>query len=246
MGRPKAKPPSAMRPKQVAWMMKEKYLQQLDQRPEEVDTETNYATDRIEGTGRWATDEAVSHVPRPRQRRNSDPKERHFSKGESDPAEGRATQEPRQQPNRDTADAPKQKERPRQQTANAPKERMTPTVKERTAQGEAPATHRPGQRSTPSSKARTSAHPAPQTASLNAASPSQAASAAEGRRTASGRSAPWGRQGQGRHPAKTKVYQGEESRPGKPTRTRPHTPRKAPGHPGKRASSQDAQGPGRA
>ena len=116
MGRPKAKPPSAMRPKQAAQIMKEKYLQQLDQRPEEVDTETNYATDRIEGAGHWATDEAVSHVPRPRQRRKSDPKERHFSEGESDLAEGRTTQEPRQQPNRDTADAPKQRERPRQQS----------------------------------------------------------------------------------------------------------------------------------
>ncbi len=186
MGKPKTKPPSAMRPKQAARMMKEKYLQQLDHRSEEVDTETNYATDRIEGAGRWATDEAVSHVPRPRQRRKSNPKEQYFSEGESDPAEGRATQEPRQQPNRDAADTSEQRESPRQQTANAPKKRTTPTVKERTAQGAAPATHRPGQRPTPSPKAHTSAHPAPQTASPKAAAPRQAAPAAEGHRTASG------------------------------------------------------------
>ncbi len=65
MGRPKAKPPSAMHPKQAARMMKEKYLQQLDQRPEGADSETIYATDQVEGASRWATDEAVSHAPRP-------------------------------------------------------------------------------------------------------------------------------------------------------------------------------------
>lgn len=65
MGRPKAKPPSAMHPKQAARMMKEKYLQQLDQRPEGTDSETSYATDQVEGAGRWATDEAVSHTPGP-------------------------------------------------------------------------------------------------------------------------------------------------------------------------------------
>lgn len=117
--------------------MKEKYLQQLDQRPEGTDSETSYATDQVEGAGRWATDEAVSHTPRPRQRRKNAPKERPRSEGNSDPAEGRATQEPKQQPKRDAANAPKQRERPRQWTANAPKERTPPAVKERTTKGKA-------------------------------------------------------------------------------------------------------------
>jgi len=185
MGRPKAKPPSAMHPKQAARMMKEKYLQQLDQRPEGADSETSYATDQVEGASRWATDEAVSHAPRLRQRKKNAPKERPRSEGKSDPAEGRATQEPKQQPKRDVTNAPKQRERPRQQTANAPKERTTPAVKERTTQGKAPAAHHPGQRPIYSPETHTSANPAPQTASPKAI-PMQAAPAAESRRTAGG------------------------------------------------------------
>lgn len=171
MGRPKAKPPSAMHPKQAARMMKEKYLKQLDQRPEGTDSETSYATDQVEGAGRWATDEAVSHAPRPRQRRKNAPKERPRSEGKSDPAEGRATQEPKQQPKRDAA--------------NAPKERTTPAIKERTTQGKPQAAHHPGQRPTYSPEAHTSANQAPQTASPKAM-PRQAVPAAESRRTAGG------------------------------------------------------------
>jgi len=130
IGRPKAKPPGAMHPKQAAWVMKEKYLQQLDQRQEGADSE-NSATDQVERAGRWATDEVVSHMPRPRQHRKNAPKERSCTEGESDPAEGRATQEPKQQPKCDAA--------------NAPKERTAPTVKERTTQGKAPTAHHPGQ-----------------------------------------------------------------------------------------------------
>lgn len=185
MGRPKAKPPSAMHPKQAARMMKEKYLQQLDQRQEGTDGETSYAIDQVEGAGRWATDEVVIHTPRPRQHRKNAPKERPRSERKSDPAEGRATQEPKQQPKHDAANAPKQRERPRQQATNAPKERTTLAVKERTTQGKAPAAHHPGQRPTYSPEPHTSTKPAPQAASPKAM-PRQAAPVAESHRAAGG------------------------------------------------------------
>ncbi len=185
MGRPKAKPPSAMHPKQAARMMKEKYLQQLDQRPEGADSETSYATDQVEGAGRWAADEAVSHAPRPRQHRKNAPKERPRSEGQSDPAEGRETQEPKQKPKRKATDTPKQRERSRQQAANAPKERTTPGVKERTTQGKVPIAHHPDQRPTHSPETHTSANPTPQTASPKAM-PRQAAPVANGHRTTAG------------------------------------------------------------
>lgn len=186
-GKPKAKLPSAMHPKQAARMMKEKYLQQLDQRRTGTDSETSYATDQVEGAGRWATDEAVSHATRPRQCRKNAPKERPRSEDERDPAEGRATQEPKQPPKRDAADTPKQRERPRQQATNASKERTTPAVKEHTTQGKALDAHHPGQRPTYSPEAHTSANPAPQTASLKAkAMLRQATPVTESRRTAGG------------------------------------------------------------
>ncbi len=186
MGRPKAKPPSAMHPKQAARMMKEKYLQQLDQRPEGADSETIYATDQVEGASRWATDEAVSHAPRLHQRRKTAPKERPHSEGQSDPTEGRATQEPKQQAKRDAANAPKQRERPHQQAANAPKERTPPGVKERTTQGKAPAAHHPGQQPTHFQETHASVNQAPQQSASPKATPRQAAPAAEGRRTTAG------------------------------------------------------------
>lgn len=56
MGKPKAKPPSALNPKRAARQMKEKYLRELDQRPEGPETETGYATGQVEDAGRWAAD----------------------------------------------------------------------------------------------------------------------------------------------------------------------------------------------
>jgi len=126
MGRPKAKPPSAMHPKQAARMMKEKYLQQLDQCPEGADSEAGYATDQVEGAGRGATDEAVSHAPRPRQHRKNAPKERSCTEGESDPTEGRATQEPKQQPKCDATDTPNRGRDPASRRPTLPKSARPP------------------------------------------------------------------------------------------------------------------------
>ena len=78
MGKPKSRPPGVLDPKQSARMMKEKYLRELDQRPEGPETETGYATGQAESAGRWAvdtlTDAATGH--RPDQRRRSYIKEK--------------------------------------------------------------------------------------------------------------------------------------------------------------------------
>jgi len=130
MGRPKAKPPSAMHPKQATRLMKEKYLQQLDQRRLETDSGTSYATDQVEGAGRWATEEAASHMSRSRQHRKNAPKERPRSESRSDPIKGSTAQEPQQQPKQGTTKILRQRGNSRQQTANTPKERTAFTVKE--------------------------------------------------------------------------------------------------------------------
>lgn len=68
MGKPKARDRAAMLPKQAGRLMKEKYLQKLDQRPEDGD-DTIRAPDQVEEMGRWAVDELAAAHRRPDRRR---------------------------------------------------------------------------------------------------------------------------------------------------------------------------------
>lgn len=76
MDKPKSRPASALSPKQVGRLMRDKYLQQLDQRPEGMDNEAITAVDQVEDAERWAVQEVYNHRPRsPREHRNV-PKEK--------------------------------------------------------------------------------------------------------------------------------------------------------------------------
>lgn len=65
MGEPKTKCRDMLLPKQAARIMKEKYLQELDQPPEGQDNAGTQAVGQIEDAGRWAMDELTVHAPRP-------------------------------------------------------------------------------------------------------------------------------------------------------------------------------------
>lgn len=125
MGRPKAKPSRKILPKQAALVMKEKSIQQVDQYPKETDSGTGYATGQVEGLGRWAMDEAISHTPRPRQYRKNILKERSHTKHKQDPTESKVTQTAI----RNLKCGSMQGARSRQQEENALKDRMASSVK---------------------------------------------------------------------------------------------------------------------
>ena len=65
MGAPKTKRRDMLLPKQAARIMKEKYLQELDQRPEGSENTETQAVGQVEEAGRWAMDEMTAHAPRP-------------------------------------------------------------------------------------------------------------------------------------------------------------------------------------
>ena len=64
-GAPKTKRRDMLLPKQAARIMKEKYLQELDQRPEGQENTETQAVGQVEEVGRWAMDEMTAHAPRP-------------------------------------------------------------------------------------------------------------------------------------------------------------------------------------
>lgn len=65
MGAPKTKRRDMLLPKQAARVMKEKYLQALDQRPEGPENTETQAVGQVEEAGRWAMNEMTAHAPRP-------------------------------------------------------------------------------------------------------------------------------------------------------------------------------------
>lgn len=65
MGAPKTKRRDMRLPKQAARIMKEKYLQELDQRPEGPENTETQAVGQVEEAGRWAMDEMTAHTPHP-------------------------------------------------------------------------------------------------------------------------------------------------------------------------------------
>lgn len=65
MGAPKTKRRDMLLPKQAARIMKEKYLQELNQRPEGQENTETQAVGQVEEAGRWAMDELTAHTPHP-------------------------------------------------------------------------------------------------------------------------------------------------------------------------------------
>ena len=65
MGAPKTKRRDMLLPKQAARIMKEKYLQELNQRPEGQENTETQAVGQVEEAGRWAMDELTAHAPHP-------------------------------------------------------------------------------------------------------------------------------------------------------------------------------------
>lgn len=65
MGAPKTKRRDMLLPKQAARIMKEKYLQELDQHPEGPENTETQAVSQVEEAGRWAMDELTAHTPHP-------------------------------------------------------------------------------------------------------------------------------------------------------------------------------------
>lgn len=82
MGAPKAKRRDMLLPKQAARIMKEKYLQELDQRPEDSENTKTQAVGQVEEAGRWATDELTVHAPHPHRREKRAIKEKPPVSGE--------------------------------------------------------------------------------------------------------------------------------------------------------------------
>ena len=61
---------SMLSPRQAAKLLKDRYVQQLDQKQADQESEATYAVDRVEDTGRTAVEEVKDriHAPSPRQR----------------------------------------------------------------------------------------------------------------------------------------------------------------------------------
>lgn len=161
MGKPKARNRTAMLPKQAARLMKEKYIKELEQRPEGGD-DTVYAPDQVEEMGRWAVNELTA-APRRTDRRRPCVKEKQR------PAPERPDADPAAVPNANAApeDGFHTKERP----PGAPKERQAVGRQKRPAEPRTTAPkertvarmlkERPESRTAPSSGARNPMPPVP-------------------------------------------------------------------------------------
>lgn len=82
MGAPKTKRRDMLLPKQAAWIMKEKYLQALDQGPEGPENTETQAVGQVEEAGRWAMDELTAHTPHPHRQEKRAIKEKPSASGE--------------------------------------------------------------------------------------------------------------------------------------------------------------------
>ena len=70
-GQPTGRSQPAISAKQAAKLLKDKYVQQLDQRQPETGSTETQAVDQVEGAGSWAVDELLTHE-RPRAPRQPD------------------------------------------------------------------------------------------------------------------------------------------------------------------------------
>lgn len=151
-GKAAARSQPAISAKQAAKLLKDKYVQQLDQRQPESGSAETQAVDQVEGAGSWAVDELLPHE-RPRPGRQPDQRIRER------PRDAPGTPAPADTP----ASAPDSGSPPHRQTSASPRQRPGPSPKERAAQVK-------GQRP-PAAPAE---HPAPSTAAAPADAPARA------------------------------------------------------------------------
>lgn len=113
----------AISAKQAAKLLKDKYVQQLDQRQPETGSAETQAIDQVEGAGSWAVDELLTHEwpqsPRqPDQRIKEQPKDMPEAAGPSDTP----------------PTAPEAASSPNHESTASPRQRPGPTPKEKAAQ----------------------------------------------------------------------------------------------------------------
>lgn len=129
MGKPKAKP-TTIPPKQAARILREKYRQQLDQRPEGEDGEIAEATDKVEGAGRRAVDEVTTHRPRSAQRQNPIKRKEKVTAPKTETKAQGGKSQPKTHPDMPLKTKTSQEQaKPRQPSANTPRQRTAPAVK---------------------------------------------------------------------------------------------------------------------
>ena len=118
-GKAAARSQPAISAKQAAKLLKDKYVQQLDQRQPESGSAEVQAVDQVEGAGSWAVGELLTHE-RPRSDCQPDK---------------RIKERPRDMPEAGgPADAPEGESPPHRQTSDSPRQRPGPSPKERAAQ----------------------------------------------------------------------------------------------------------------
>ena len=122
-GQSAARSQPAISTKQAAKLLKDKYVQQLDQRQPESGSAETQAVDQVEGAGSWAVDELLAHErPRSDCRPDQRIKER--------PRDVPGTPAPADTP----ASAPESANPPHRQANTSPRQRPGPTPKEKAAQ----------------------------------------------------------------------------------------------------------------
>lgn len=122
-GQSAARSQPAISAKQAAKLLKDKYVQQLDQRQPESGSAETQAVDQVEGAGSWAVDELLAHErPRPSRQPDQRIKER--------PRDVPGTPVPADTP----APAPESANPPHHQANTSPRQRPGPTPKEKAAQ----------------------------------------------------------------------------------------------------------------
>ena len=122
-GKAAARSQPAISAKQAAKLLKDKYVQQLDQRQPESGSAEVQAVDQVEGAGSWAVDELLTHE-RPRSSRQPDQKIKERPQDGPEPA-GPSDAPPA---------APEASSPPARETAASPRQRPGPTPKEKAAQ----------------------------------------------------------------------------------------------------------------
>lgn len=122
-GKAAARSQPAISAKQAAKLLKDKYVQQLDQRQPESGSAEAQAVDQMEGAGSWAVDELLTHE-RPRSDRQPD---RRIKERPRDVPEAPA-------PVDAPAPAPEGESPPPRQIKASPRQPADPSPKERAAQ----------------------------------------------------------------------------------------------------------------
>lgn len=124
----KAASQPALTQRQAAKLLRDKYVRQLDQRPEGREGQTEYATDQVEAAERFAVDE----LTQPRSPRQRDQRIKEKPQPAQAPADQPASGPEAPPPARETPPqgrtAPPS---PQERTANVPKERAAQTIKTR-------------------------------------------------------------------------------------------------------------------